>query len=503
MSKLRTNIAANVAGTGTQALTQLACAPLYVKLLGIDAYGLIGFFLTLQASLRILDLGLSPTMNRQMARYSVQPEKAAEARDFVKTLEIAYWLVGIAVGAVICLAAPMVATRWIRPGQLPVGEVQRAVVLMGVLVAVQWPLSLYQGGLMGLERQVQMNGIRGAAAVGSNGGAVLILWLLSPTIVAFFVWQVIANLVYVLSMAVALWVNLPRATRRARIDLRPVREVVTFAGGMSGMAVAGVTLTQMDKIILSKLLPLNLFGYYTLAALIANSLQLFIGPLFNAIFPRLSMLVAQEDETGMRRVYHEGTQLMSVLILPLALVLTLFAAEVLRLWTGNPVLAMHGAPIVMFLVAGTAINGIMFLPYALQLANGWTSLGLTVSVCMCVVMVPAVYFMALHFGGVGAAAVWLMVNLLNLAITFPLTHRRLLTGEAWKWLGQDVCLPLLGAAVVVVLARSFVPSPGGRIMGAAELLVLLAVAFVAAAVSAPIIRARSRDQLRLIASWSR
>ena len=195
--------------------------------------------------------------------------------------------------------------------------------------------------------------------------------------------------------------------------------------------------------------------------------------------------------------------MMAVLILPLALILTLFSSEVLRLWTGNPVLATYGAPIVMFLVAGTAINGIMFLPYALQLANGWTSLGLTVSVCMCLVMVPAVYFMAAHFGGVGAAAVWLAVNALNLAITFPLTHRRLLRREALKWLGEDLCMPLLGAAAVVFLARGFAPVPSSRLMAGAELLLVLALASLAAAVSAPMVRAWSGDQLRLILSWSR
>src|SRR5271169_2176126 len=119
-SRLKLNLAANFVGTGWYVLLQLVCVPLYLKFLGIEAYGLIGFYLILQTGLQVLDFGLSPTMNREMARYSVQPEKSAEARDLVRTLEIGYWLIGIVIGAAIMWAAPWLSTRWIKAGSFPV-----------------------------------------------------------------------------------------------------------------------------------------------------------------------------------------------------------------------------------------------------------------------------------------------------------------------------------------------------------------------------------------------
>jgi len=77
---------------------QIVCIPIYIRFLGIEAFGLIGFYLVLQSLLQILDFGLSPTINRETARYSVQPDKAAEARDLVRTLEVVYWMVGIGIG---------------------------------------------------------------------------------------------------------------------------------------------------------------------------------------------------------------------------------------------------------------------------------------------------------------------------------------------------------------------------------------------------------------------
>src|SRR5260370_3027733 len=194
-------------------LVQLACVPLYIRFLGVEAYGLIGFYLMLQAMLQVLDLGLSPTMNREMARYSVQPEKADEARDFVRTLEVGYWLIGIVIGIALITASPWVATHWIRVGALPIRGVTQALMLMGVLAAFQWPVSFYQGWFMGLHKQVLFNVLRIISATVTNGGAVLVLWLVSPTIQAFFLWVGAANAILVFFLTTFFWDSLPAATR--------------------------------------------------------------------------------------------------------------------------------------------------------------------------------------------------------------------------------------------------------------------------------------------------
>ena len=91
MSRLRANVVANFVGQIAVSVIQFAIIPQYVRYLGVEAYGLVGFFLTLQAMLQVLDLGVSPSVNRELAWYSASPDKSAEACDFVHTLELAYW----------------------------------------------------------------------------------------------------------------------------------------------------------------------------------------------------------------------------------------------------------------------------------------------------------------------------------------------------------------------------------------------------------------------------
>jgi O-antigen/teichoic acid export membrane protein len=489
-SSLKLDLVANLTGSAWTMLLQVACIPLYIKFMGIEAYGLIGFYLMLQAMLNVLDLGLSPTMNREMARYSVQSEKADEARDLVRTLEVGYWFIGIMIGVFLVVASPWIATHWIKASNIPVRSIRQSVALMGILALFQWPVSFYQGGLMGLRKQVLFNVLRIIAATVSNGGAVLILWLVSPTIEAFFLWLVATNGVMVILWTIFLWKSLPAATRTPRFDFGLIRNIGRFAAGMSGIATFSLILGQADKVVLSRVLSLTVFGYYTLAGVFGAGLVMIVSAVFNTIFPQFSALVAQGDEEATIRLYHKTSQLMSLLILPLTSVLALFSVEVLQLWTRNAMVAHNAGPIATILVLGAAVNALMFLPYTLQLAYGWTSIGLAITISLTIVVVPAMWIMATHYGPIGAAFVFLGLQLINMLVGVPLTHRRLLRHEMMRWFLQDVGPPLGASVLVVGLARVMVSSKMPPLATLATLLLVLLAALAAAASLTPHIRGR-------------
>ena len=484
MSRVKTNFIANLAGSGWTALVGLACTPLYIRFMGMEAYGLIGFYFMLQGVIQILDLGLSPTVNREMARYSVLPGKAGEARDFVRTLEVGYWAIGILIGCAVWYSAPYIAAHWIKAGNISPLEVRRAVTIMGALTALQWPLTFYQGGLLGLQRQVLLNGITIATATLSGGGALLVLWLVSPTISVFFTWQIAVSLLQAAATTFALWRCLPGSGHVARFDLGITRGIWRFAAGMGSITITALMLTQLDKVILSKMLTLKTFGYYILAGVVGNGLSgVLITPMFNTIFPRFSSLVAAGDEKSLLAMYHGSTQVMAVMILPAAAVIAFYSPEIMLLWTGSPEVANNTASIVSILVAGTALNGLMNLPYALQLSYGWTRIGLAINTFFIVTLVPAIVLMTRHYGAAGAATVWLALNTIYMIVGVPLTHRRLLKGEAFGWFTKDVGIPLVGILIVAGTARLIFPafeSPSRFIQASLLLLVFVLTALVAA-----------------------
>ena len=91
MGTFKKNVTANFTSSIFVGLMNLAFIPLYIHFMGIEAYGLIGFFSTLLSLFALLDLGLGATLNREMARLGAQENKVPDMRDLLRTLEIPYW----------------------------------------------------------------------------------------------------------------------------------------------------------------------------------------------------------------------------------------------------------------------------------------------------------------------------------------------------------------------------------------------------------------------------
>lgn len=305
----------------------LAFVPLYIKFMGVESYGLIGIFASLLAILSLLDMGLSATLNREMARLSVLPGREQEMRNLARTLEIIYWCVAIFIGIVIMAIAPFIAHRWVKAGQLSPQTIEQALRIMGFAMALQWPASFYSGGLMGLQKQVHLNAINIGMSTLRGAGAVLILWLISPTIQAFFSWQIIISIINTCFLAFFLWHNLPSTEKRASFQKQLLAGIWRFAAGMSGISILVIILMQLDKIVLSKMLTLEMFGYYTLAGVVGMSLYRLIVPVFSAIYPRFTQLVSLGDQAGLKQLYHKSCQFVSVLILPVTVVVAMFSWE--------------------------------------------------------------------------------------------------------------------------------------------------------------------------------
>ena len=227
--RLRRNLLANIAGSAWTALLYVVCVPLYIKLMGIESYGLVGFFVTLVAVSSLLELGLGATLNRELARRSIDRARANDSRDLVRTLEIVYWTLAATMGVLTILLAPAIAHHWLQSATLSTSKVQSAIVLMGLVLTFQWPLSLYSGGLLGLERQVELNAILVVMMTVRTGGAVLVLWLVSPTIEAFFLWQLAAAAAHSVVAGFVLWRTLPRG-RRPRFQAQAPAQRVAVRG---------------------------------------------------------------------------------------------------------------------------------------------------------------------------------------------------------------------------------------------------------------------------------
>ena len=475
----------------------IAFLPLYIKYLGMEAYGLIGLYAVMQAWLTLMDMGMTPTLNREMARFTAGAHTACSIGNLLHSLETVCFVVALIICAAVWSASNWLASDWLRADRLPIAEVAQAFTVMAWVLALRFIEGLYRGALLGLQKQVWLNGVGAVLATGRWGGAVLVLAWVSPSIEAFFLWQGLVSGLSVLVFAVAAHRTLPQCEMPLRFSTEAILSVGRFASGMMATTLLVLLLTQVDKILLSRLLSLETFGHYTFAATVAGALLMLVAPIAQAFYPRLTELVTNGEGANLAATYHLGAQLVSALIIPAALMMAFFAETFLWLWTGDAGLAQETAPLLALLALGTMLNGLMHIPYMLQLAHGWSGFAARVNVVAVSILVPAIFWVTPRYGAVGAAWVWLALNAGYVFIGIHFMHFRLLPKEKFRWYLQDIATPIIYSALVVGVSYGLRPAELARIESFVWLSATLALAYMAVILGNP----KYRQKLFSKMSW--
>jgi O-antigen/teichoic acid export membrane protein len=443
-SRLKLNVIANYGGAAWTTIISLIFVPLYIKLMGPGSYGLVGITASLQSVFGLLDFGLPLALNRRLAVLSDSPDDRAEVAILVRTIE------SIFVGAAACiilgvgLLSGPIALHWLKSATLSPDHVRWAVVTAGVAIAARWPAAVYSQGLLGLQRQGTVQaitcGCAGAQAIGAITGLVFI----APSVFVFLGWIAFVGCCETLLLRAALYRALG-AAYPFRVRFAMLKQIGGFSAGLTGIGVTSIILTQADKIVVSKYFSLELFGYYTLAWATSMGLIRLIGPIQTAVFPRFAQLAAQGSFAESAALYHSSSQFVATILAPITATAVFFAHDILLLWTRDPVITEATAPLFTIFVIGTALNGLMNIPYMVQLAYGVTRLTLSVNILMIALLVPAMAWAA-HMGNLAlTAGGWIALNGSYVLIVMHFVHKQVLKGELRSWYLRDNA-PIIAAS---------------------------------------------------------
>lgn len=479
------NMLSGFAAGGWSALVGLVVLPFYLKYLGIEAFGLVGFLLTLQAWFLLLDMGLSPTTSREMARFSGGQHSQQGIRNLFTSLEWVYALIAVFLALTLVAGARWLVSDWLQLKSLRPEVAAAALSLMAAMVAIQWMAMLYRSAINGLQRQVWLGGLTIALSSLRALASVAVLAWISPTLNAFVLAQ---SACYLMEAAVMRWYlgrRLPVA--RGRFSMAALKAVWQFAAGISAITVLATLLNQIDKLLLAKLLNLEEFGYFSLSMSVIGTLSIIVSPLFNAAYPRLTELAASGQNKVLSAEYHAFSQIAAFTILPIAATLAVFSSQAVYAWTGDRKLTGYVSPIISAWVVGAALNGLLHVPYALQLAVGWVRLSVVLNVLAVAIMFPALLLLVPRYGAVAAGWIWAFVNFFHFTVGIFLMHRRLLKGDLPRWYFSDLGVPCAATAVVVTVfwAAQSGTAPLGRFPSGALVASTLIAAALAAMLATP------------------
>jgi len=471
---LKRNILASYASQIYVTLVGILLLPLYIKYMGSEAYGLVGFFTMLQAWFALLDLGLTPTIGRETARYRGGAMSALAYRQLFRVLSLLFAGIAVIGGGGLWLLSEVVATRWLNVSELPISEVVLAVQIMAISVALRWMGGLYRGVVTGSECLVWLGGFNAVIASLRFIAVFASMWFYGFTPFVFFIHQLIVAVLELVGLYMMCYRLLPTRTSIGQAigwSFRPVQPLLKFALTIAFTSSVWVLVTQTDKLVLSGILPLAEYGQFTLAVLVASGIMVISGPISSAIMPHMARLHAEGKHEELLQIYRNATQLVSIIAGSAAITLALCAQPLLFAWTGDNTLSTQAAPILTLYAIGNGFLAVAAFSYYLQYAIGNLRYHLIGNAVLVGILIPGIIYAATHFGAIGAGYVWLLTNGLFLLCWVAYVHHKLEPELHWQWLSRDIFAIILPALITAYVMLMFDFQLEGRM----QCLILVAV----------------------------
>jgi len=417
--------------------------------LGAHGTGIIALAWLVTALTGILELGLAPALSAELSRRTAVAGAARPGLSLLRAFELPCWATAAVVALGLAYAGPLVAESWIPEGAGDV-ELARCMRLMGIGAGLSLVINLYVSSLLGLGRQAAANAVRVIASVGQHVVGVTAVVVTGG---GAEVWLIAAAIGSLAAASIGRILIVRHHVVDAGIDWSSLMAAGVFIRGMGLIGLLSVALGCLDRVLISPRLPLRDFAAYTLAVMAGSGFRLISAALFGVIFPRLTALAANGDESAQSRLYLRSSRWLASIFAPAVAVVVIAGESVLIWWCRDADLGHRAAIVVGLLAAGSAINGLLSIPCALQLAHRRTSLTVGSAIAALAGMTVIIVYLAPEWGSAGVAVAWPVVHIAVVACVVPLTHRRILRGLSESWF-VAVGVPIIATALTATACAS-------------------------------------------------
>ena len=428
-----------------------------------------------------------------MAKFVAQENTPEGVRNFLLSVEVIIALVTLAVSTGIWIFSSTIVNIWDPQTSLGYDTLINSIRYMTLCAMMRIFEGIYRSSLIGLGKAPIMNIISILVVTMRTAGAVLVLKYYHPSIETFFLWQVIVSIFSILIFKLAALKYIPSSKSTARFDVESLSKIRSFAQGVFFAAIAGTVITQMDKFFVASLTSLSSFGYYAIASTISAGLYQIVFPIYQSYYPAFCANSRPDQHEYLKNMYHNASLLVSFVVGIPASVMLFNSYDILFIWTGDVSIANNAHLIMKFLIIGTTFHCLLYIPYALQLSQNWSSLAVKVNFLAIIIFLPALFLLVGSYGALGASIAWTGVSAIMLIMNTGYMYSKIKFGGFSRWALRDCILPLTVifgiAALVTFLFENF-------IFGSNPILIRIALTTIITTISAVFIIPASRSMVK-------
>jgi O-antigen/teichoic acid export membrane protein len=303
--------------------------------------------------------------------------------------------------------------------------------VLGIASLLALPNSLYRSLFEGLQRMEFSNAIAVTIESLRRFGTIVIL-VLGGSLLHVIHWY---SACYGLKLLIYLAISgrfFPMGAFIPGCSAEVIKRNIGFALKMASISITATIHTQLDKLILSKLMPIGILGYYSVAYKNTSKARQFMSAVSQAAFPSFSAISKAENQVKLMSQYRK---LQDLLCFGIVLVFAAipFAALPLFSYILNEEAARLLLLPTVLLCMGFYMNGTMTIPYAFSLAVGKPGIAARLNLYTLLVAPPVTSFLIYYLGLTGAGLAWVFSQILAYFYFVPRICRECMKISVWEW----------------------------------------------------------------------
>ncbi|CAB3768503.1 oligosaccharide flippase family protein [Paraburkholderia solisilvae] len=391
------NVAINLVGLVLPTFVSLVTVPSYIKVLGVERYGVVSLVWVLIGYFGILDLGMGMAAQNHISKARASADKDECTRVFWS----ATWLnfaTGVIGGLVIYFGTFIYTSYFSKVSPALQHEVVAALPWLAIAIPISNVSWVFAGAINGAEKFGSYN---------TNQTIGTFLFQLLPLFAAWWIGPTLPN---VLAAAVAARTIAAVLLCRSALKVLDIRTMLppqfgvakglfSFGGWMLLTSVMLLIAESADRVLIGAGLGARFVTYYSVPQNLVTRLNIIPTAMVRTLFPRLSALNRENADLVMR----QSLEFLNGVFTPVMLVAMLVLEPFLHLWVGNEV-ASAGGPVGRILIIFVWLTGQANLARILIQAQVHPALAARVGLVETPLFAAAIWG-GLHFFGLTGAAV--------------------------------------------------------------------------------------------------
>jgi len=248
--------------------------------------------------------------------------------------------------------------------------------------------------------------------------------------------------------AVQVWYELPDVRVPRRPSLEALRMMIGPGIWMTACVATVPLVTLLDRLAIGRFVSAEAVAWYATPYELVSRLWVFSTSLLRAMFPRLTELTAAQA-AELASLHRRAVRLLVAALVPIAWMLSVTAAELLRLWLGDGMAA--GAPVMQWLCVGIVAGSVAAVPATVLISAGRASWAGLANIAEWPLYAALTFTLTWRWGAAGAGAACAIRSIADAAVMFQLGARSLdrvpvsrlsLPAGQWALVGLSLAIAL-------------------------------------------------------------